>query len=151
MASSLVKLDVHIMFHVKSTGLNLRVDDLPRIFAYIGGIINGLGGIQMIVGGMPDHIHILTSLPPTKALSDFVRTIKADSSKWIKSIDASYSKFAWQDGYGAFSVSASILDKTENYIRNQAEHHKRRSFNDEYRALLEKYGVQYDERYAFSD
>lgn len=151
MASSLVKLDVHIMFHVKSTGLNLRVDDLPRIFAYIGGIINGLGGIQMIVGGMPDHIHILTSLPPTKALSDFVRTIKADSSKWIKSLDASYSKFAWQDGYGAFSVSASILDKTENYIRNQAEHHKRRSFNDEYRALLEKYGVQYDERYAFSD
>ena len=151
MASSLVKLGVHIMFHVKSTGLNLRVDDLPRIFAYIGGIINGLGGIQMIVGGMPDHIHILTSLPPTKALSDFVRTIKADSSKWIKSLDASYSKFAWQDGYGAFSVSASILDKTENYIRNQAEHHKRRSFNDEYRALLEKYGVQYDERYAFSD
>ena len=151
MASSLVKIDIHLMFHVKSTGVAMRSADLPRIFAYIGGIVNGLGGIPVLVGGMPDHIHILASLPPTKSLSDFVRSIKADSSKWIKSLDGSYGRFAWQDGYGAFSVSPSILEKTEDYIRNQTEHHKRRSFEDEYRALLEKYGVRYDERYAFAD
>ena len=151
MASTLVKIDIHLIFHVKSTGTLMRSADLPRIFTYIGGVINGLGGMPMVVGGMPDHIHVLTSLPKTMALSDFVMKIKVESSKWIKTLDASYAVFAWQDGYGAFSVSPSILDKTMEYIRNQPEHHKRRSFVEEYRAFLDRYGVQYDERYAFGD
>ena len=151
MASTLVKIDVHLIFHVKSTGIKMHEDDLPRIFAYISGIINGVGGLPIEVGGRPDHVHILTSLPKTMSLSDFVRAIKADSSRWIKRLDDKYAQFAWQEGYGAFSVSPSLIEKTANYIRGQEEHHKKRSFQEEYRLFLEAYGIQYDERFAFSD
>ena len=151
MASTLVKIDVHLIFHVKNTCMMMREEDLPRIFTYIGGIINGIGGIPIEVGGRPDHVHILTSLPKTMALAEFVRTIKADSSKWMKGMDGRYEWFAWQEGYGAFSVSPSITAKTVDYIRSQAEHHRKRSFQEEYRLFLEAYGIKYDERYAFVD
>ncbi len=131
--------------------MNFRDEDLPQIFRYIGGIINGLGGIPIEIGGTTNHVHILTSLPKSMALIDFVREIKAFSSKWLKQLDGHYMPFAWQDGYGAFSVSPSLLDKTVQYIRKQEEHHKTRSFNEEYRLFLEAYGIDYDERYAFGD
>ena len=151
MASTLVKIDVHLIFHVKSTGTRMRTEDLERIFPYIGGIIKGIGGLPIAVGGMPDHIHILTSFPKTMSLAEFVKNVKADSSKWMKSLDAYYGKFAWQEGYGAFSVSPSLVDKTIHYIRNQSEHHKKRTFQEEYKLFLDAYGIQYDERYAFGD
>ena len=151
MANTLVKMNVHIVFHVKSTGIKMRAEDLERIFSYIGGIINGIGGIPMEVGGVENHIHILATLPKDMSLSDFVRIIKTDSSRWIKKIDDYYSRFSWQVGYGAFSVSSSVVDRTVNYIRNQSRHHKRRTFRDEYKLFLEAYGVEYDERYAFDD
>lgn len=151
MATTLVKIDIHLIFHVRSTGVRMREEDLERIFAYIGGIIRGLGGIPIEVGGMPDHVHIFTSLPKTLALSDFVRAVKADSSKWLKSVSAHYDGFSWQEGYGAFSVSPSLSEKTIQYIRSQASHHKKRTFQDEYRLFLEAYGIDYDERFAFSD
>jgi REP element-mobilizing transposase RayT len=151
MASTLVKIDIHLIFHVKSTGVRMREADLPGIFAYIGGIINNVGGIPIEIGGRPDHVHILASLPKTMALADFARTIKANSSRWIKDINGYYAQFAWQEGYGAFSVSPSLTEKTVNYIRNQAAHHSRRSFEDEYKLFLEAYGIQYDERFLFSD
>ena len=151
MASTLVKINIHLIYHVKSTGVKLRLEDLSRIFAYIGGIIKGLGGLPIEVGGMADHVHILTSLPKTTSLADFVRAIKADSSKWIKSLDSCYDTFAWQEGYGAFSVSPSLIDKTTDYIHRQAEHHKKRTFQEEYKLFLEAYGIEYDEQYAFGD
>lgn len=151
MASTLVKIDVHLIFHVKSTSVKMRSEDLGRVFAYIGGIIKGVGGLPVEIGGMPDHIHILTSFPKTMSLSDFVRTIKADSSKWMKSLGTVYKEFAWQEGYGAFSVSPSLVDKTVKYIRTQVEHHKKRTFQEEYKLFLEAYGIQYDERFAFCD
>lgn len=151
MASTLVKIDIHLIFHVKSTGIIMRNDELKQIFAYIGGTIRSIGGIPIEINGMPDHIHILASLPKTMALSDFVRTIKAESSKWMKSIDDYYQHFTWQEGYGAFSVSPSLTEKTVQYIRNQAIHHKKRSFLEEYQLFLDAYGIKYDERYAFSD
>ena len=151
MASSLVRIDIHLIFHVKAAGVNFRNENLPQIFRYIGGIINGLGGIPIEIGGTTNHVHILTSLPKSMALIDFVREIKAFSSKWLKQLDDHYIPFAWQDGYGAFSVSPSLIDKTVQYIRNQEEHHKTRSFNEEYRLFLEAYGIDYDERYAFGD
>ena len=151
MASTLVKIDIHLIFHVKSTGVKMRPEDLERIFAYIGGTIKGIGGIPIAIGGITDHVHILTSLPKTMSLTDFVRAIKADSSKWIKSLDLYYSTFMWQEGYGAFSVSPSLTEKTVNYIRGQEEHHRKRTFQDEYKLFLEAYGIQYDERYAFED
>ena len=151
MASTLVKIDIHLIFHVKSTSVKMKPDDLPRLFAYLGGIIKGASGLPIEIGGMADHVHILTSLPKTMSLADFVRTIKADSGKWIKSLDPYYYTFAWQEGYGAFSVSPTLIDKTVNYIRGQAEHHKKRSFREEYQLFLEAYGIKFDERYAFSD
>ena len=151
MASSLVRIDIHLIFHVKAAGVNFRDEDLPQIFRYIGGIINGLGGIPIEIGGTTNHVHILTSLPKSMPLIDFVREIKAFSCKWLKQLDGHYMPFAWQDGYGAFSVSPSLLDKTVQYIRKQEEHHKTRSFNEEYRLFLEAYGIDYDERYAFGD
>lgn len=151
MASSLVKIDIHLIFHVKSTSVNMRGEDLSRIFQYLGGVIQGMDAIPIEVGGMCDHIHILTSLPKSMTLIDFVRNIKVASSKWIKQVDSYYAHFAWQDGYGAFSVSPTLLDKTINYIRKQEEHHKKRSFRDEFKLFLEHYGINYDERYVFND
>lgn len=129
----------------------MRTEDLGRIFSYVGGIINGIGGIPMEVGGVENHIHILATLPKIMSLSDFVRVIKTDSSRWIKKIDSYYSRFSWQEGYGAFSVSSTVVDKTANYIRNQARHHKRKTFREEYKLFLDAYGIEYDERYAFDD
>ena len=121
MGSSLVKVDVHFIFHVKSsTGVTMDHVDLPRIFDYIGGIIKGMGSVPYAIGGMPDHIHILSSISATMSLADFVRIIKTNSSKWIKSLDVSYGRFAWQDGYGAFSVSPSILSQTIEAISKLA-------------------------------
>ncbi|MBR4856580.1 MAG: transposase [Bacteroidaceae bacterium] len=151
MASSLVKIDVHLIFHVKKAGVKMLGGDLPRIFQYVGGIIKRMDGIPYAVGGVQNHIHILASLPKSMALTDFVRVIKSNSSKWIKQLDTHYTEFAWQDGYGAFSVSPSLLDKTIQYIHQQEEHHRKRSFQDEYRLFLEAYGIDYDARYVFAD
>ena len=151
MASSLVKIDIHLIFHINSTSVTMRHEDLPDIFSYMAGIIKGIGGASFTVGGTEDHIHILSSLPKNMSIADFVRTIKSESSKWMKTIDASYANFAWQDGYGAFSVSPSILDKTKAYIQEQKKHHERRTFRDEYRAFLVASGVSFDERYVFED
>lgn len=139
MASSLVKNDIHLIFHVKSTGITMRAEDTPRIFQYIGGIIRAMDSIPIAVGGTTNHVHILASLPKTMALSDFVRKIKSNSSKWIKQLDRHYQVFSWQDGYGAFSVSPSLLDKTVNYINRQNEHHKKMTFQEEYKLFLDNY------------
>ncbi|MBP5562149.1 MAG: IS200/IS605 family transposase [Muribaculaceae bacterium] len=148
MANTFVKNDVHIIFHTKAKTTNVLAEDLVRLHKYIGGIVKGLGAVLIEVGGMPDHVHLLCSLPKTMALSDFVRAVKAESSRWIKTINSHYyGAFAWQDGYGAFSVSASVVTKTIEYIRNQQEHHKVKSFLDEYKSFLKAYGMEYDERY----
>ena len=151
MATTLVKINIHLIFHIKSTSVTMRQEDLERIFSYIAGIIKGLEGIPIQIGGVNDHIHILASMPKTMSPADFVRSIKIESNKWIKTLDSSYIPFAWQDGYGAFSVSASQVEKTAQYIRKQAEHHTKHSFTEEYKMFLDAYGIQYDERYAFRD
>ena len=151
MATTLVKINIHLIFHLKNTGITMRQEDLERIFSYIAGIIKGLEGMPIQIGGVNDHIHILTSMPKTMSLAEFVQSIKIKSNKWIKTLDGSYISFAWQNGYGAFSVSASQVEKTTQYIRKQAEHHKKHSFTEEYKMFLDAYGIQYDERYAFRD
>lgn len=151
MASTLVKIDVHIIFRVKSTGIKMKTEDLGRIFTYIGGTIKKLGGQPLEVGGITDHVHILTSLPKNVALADFVRSVKANSSRWMKQLDTAYETFAWQEGYGAFSVSPTLLEKTADYIRSQAEHHRKHTFQEEYKQFLEAYGIDYDEQFAFCD
>ena len=129
----------------------MRKEDLPQIFAYIGGIIRSIGGAPIEVGGVTNHVHILSSLPKTMSLADFVRVVKAKSSKWIKTLDDGYSSFSWQNGYGAFSVSPSVLGTTIDYIKNQDKHHRVKSFEEEYKALLDAYQISYDEHFAFDD
>ena len=142
----MVKIDVHVIFHIRYTSVEIYEDDLPRVFKYVGGILNGLGSIPIIVGGVSDHLHLLSSLPSQMAIADLVRITKAKSSKWIKGISPAYAAFAWQDGYGAFSVSPSILGKTISYIENQKYHHRRMSFAEELKALLEAYHVPHDDK-----
>ena len=151
MGSSLVKIVTHIVFHVKTTSPVIATDDLEPLFKYINGILMNIGGVLIQIGGVADHIHILSALPKDMSVSEFVKTIKVNSSKWMKTVDNNYKTFAWQSGYGAFSVSPSIITKTIEYIRNQSEHHRVKTFREEYKKLLDAYGIEYDERYIFSD
>ena len=151
MANTYTQLYTHIVFHMKSTGVLMRDEDLERVFQYIGGIVRDEGAMPFAIGGVVDHIHILTTLPKTAAMSDFVRAIKAKSSKWLKTVDAYYEFFQWQEGYGAFSVSPSLMERTKKYIFTQAEHHKTKTYRDEYGETLKAYGIDYDEHYAFCD
>ena len=151
MANTYTQLFTHIVFHTKSTGIVMRDEDLERVFQYIGGIIREEGAVPFAIGGVADHIHILISLPKTAALSDLMRVIKAKSSKWLRRLDSYYELFSWQDGYGAFSVSPSLMERTKNYILTQAEHHRTKTYREEYKGILDGYGIEYDEHYAFCD
>ena len=151
MANTYTQLYVHIVFHTKSTGVVMRDEDLERIFQYIGGAIRDEGAIPFAVGGVADHVHILTTLPKTKSLADFMRVIKSNTSKWIHRLDSYYDAFRWQDGYGAFSVSPSRMEQTTRYIFTQAQHHRVESYRDEYLGILDSYGIEYDEQRALED
>ena len=142
MGSSYININIHIIFHIKSTSCLIKEENLPEVYRYIGGLIRTLSGYAYMVGGMPDHIHILTSIPVTTSLSDFVRAVKANTSRWIKGLDSAYINFAWQDGYGAFSVSESNKDSVINYITNQRLHHQTCSSHDEFVQFLEKNGLK---------
>ena len=151
MANTYTKLYLHIVFHVKCTRIPMRVEDLSMVFKYIGGIINNIGGCPLAIGGISNHIHILAAMPKTMSVADFVRFIKANSSKWIKSLDEYYEPFAWQEGYGAFTVSSSAVKTIAKYIENQAKHHNEESVIDEYKRLLDDNGIEYDEHYILND
>ena len=147
MANTYTKLNIHIVFHVKSTGITIRKEDLGLVFAYIGGIIQNVGAYPLTVGGITNHIHILATMPKTMSVSEFVQKIKANSSKWIKTIDDYYETFAWQEGYGAFCVSPTLLKKTIRYIETQEQHHHKVSVRDEFIQFLKENGIEFDERY----
>jgi len=153
MASSLMKIYIHITFHVKRNGsVVIREDDLPKLFRYIDGIILNIGGKPFQIGGIETHVHILTVLPKRMTVPDFVRAIKANASRWIKTLDNEYyANFSWQDGYGAFSVSPSAVSGTRKYIINQKQHHKQESYEAEYKRILDAYNVEYDDNYIFND
>ena len=139
MGRSFANINIHIIFHVKSGGCEILEEDLPKIFQYIGGMIRVLDGYAFMVGGRTDHIHILASLPVSVSISDFVGKLKSNTSRWIKSLGSRYRAFAWQEGYGAFSVSESHRAKVTKYIINQKEHHQNRSAQEEYLHFIEKH------------
>ena len=147
MANTYTKLNIHIVFHVKSTGICIKYEDLPKIFAYIGGVIRNIGGYPITVGGIENHIHILATMPKTMSVSEFVQKVKANSSRWIKTLGKYYESFAWQEGYGAFCVSPSLLKKTIRYIETQEQHHHEISVRDEFIQFLKENGIEFDERY----
>jgi REP element-mobilizing transposase RayT len=121
----------------------------PRLWAYIGGIARENGMKAIAIGGIENHVHVLLSLPATMSFAKAVQLIKGGSSKWVHEEFPGLKDFGWQDGYGAFSVSRSLIDQTVEYINHQKEHHQTRSFQEEFIRLLDKHGIGYDARYVF--
>lgn len=151
MPQSLAQVYIHLVFHTKYNSVTIREEDLPKLFAYIDGIIVNKNAMVIQIGGVPNHLHILCTLPRILSMADFVEDIKKCSSKWIKTIAPYYFQFAWQGGYGVFSVSASAVDKVKKYIMTQKEHHRKKTFQEEYEAFLRAYNIEYNPEYVFKD
>ena len=149
MAQSLSKVVLHIIFSTKDRESWLDSDVRPRMHAYLAAVCRDLGAQLVRVGGVADHVHIVTTLPRTLSQAQMIERIKKVSSKWIKTLDARYRGFFWQRGYGAFSVSPSQLEAVLEYVDTQQEHHRTRTFQEEYRELLHKHGLDFDERYVW--
>lgn len=136
-------------FSTKNRELWLDADLRPRAFAYLAEIGRDLGCEVYRLGGTADHVHMAVALSRTLAVADFMKKVKSTSSVWIKDHGSQHAEFSWQAGYGVFLLGASQLDVLIRYIDGQEEHHRTKSFQEEYRAFLEKYGVAYDERYVW--
>ncbi len=149
MGQSLVKNYIHIVFSTKHRQPLILPPVENELHAYMGGICKKLECQPLIVGGFTDHIHILCTLSKKIALMKLVEEVKSHSSKWIKPKGLDYSNFYWQDGYAAFSVNPKGVDRVTAYIKNQKKHHQKNTFQDELRATLHKYQVEYDERYVW--
>lgn len=140
---------LHITFSTKYQEPLIDEAIEEELFKYIGGICKNLECNPIKVGGYRDHIHILCILSRKIALMKLLEEIKSHSSKWIKTKGDQYKNFYWQRGYGSFSVNPAEIDVVIRYIENQAEHHKKKTFQEEYVAFLKKYNAEYDERYLW--
>jgi len=149
MANTYTQIYIHIIFAVKGRQNLISESFREQLQKFITGILQNRGQKMLAIYCMPDHSHILTGLTPAIALSNLVRDIKAGSSKFINDKKLVRGKFNWQQGFGGFSYSRSQIDTVVKYILNQKEHHKERSFKEEYIELLEKFEVQYDDEYLF--
>ena len=149
MPQSLTNLLYHLVFSTKGRHPQIDADLAPKLHAYLAGICAELGGKPIRINGAADHVHVLTYLPPTVALSNEMRDLKSNSSKWVHASFAGRAAFAWQAGYGAFSVSRSNLEVVKGYIAGQEERHRTMSFQDEFREFLRRHGVAWDERYVW--
>jgi putative transposase len=148
MPSTHTSLNYHVVFSTKERCNFMDAAWRPRLHEYIGGIVKKLDGVPLAIGGVGDHVHILASLSATDRLADFVRELKTASSKWVHQAIQMHI-FSWQEGYGAFTVSASNREAVCKYILNQEEHHRTKTFQEEYRELLERAGIQYEEKYLW--
>jgi putative transposase len=149
MPQSLSKVILHVVFSTKDRELWLTSEVRARMHAYLATICRDLNADSVHVGGVADHVHILTTLPRTLSQAQLVEQIKKTSSRWIKTLEPRYRGFFWQRGYGAFSVSPSQLKSVIRYIDGQQNHHRTHTFQDEYRELLRKHGIDFDERYVW--
>jgi putative transposase len=145
MSHSLASVHVHFIFSTKNR-LPLLRDDREDMFAYLGGIVRELGGKAVIVGGTQDHVHMLVRMPLLSGISDVMRLVKTNSSKWMRHLRRD---FGWQTGFAAFSVSMSVLPEVTAYIRDQEQHHRKMTFQQELVVLLKKHNVAYDEHYIW--
>ncbi len=146
MASTFLSLHYHLVFSTKDRYPFIQPQWQERLFEYLGGTIKGLGGFPQAVGGVADHVHLLLGLKATHCLADFMRELKKASSMWMHD-ELNVGTFAWQEGYAAFTVSASVRAGVKRYIANQAEHHRKMTFREELVEMLEKAGVAYDSKY----
>jgi len=150
MPSSYTCLHYHLIFSTKDRRA-LITGDLPtRLYDYVGGIIAREKGRLLAAGGAADHVHLLVSLSANRALADVLRVVKTNSSKWVHETFPASRDFGWQDGYAAFAVSVSTVAQVKRYIAAQEKHHRRRSFQDEFVAFLERHGIEYDPRYLWT-
>ena len=148
MSQSLARILIHIVFSTKNREAMISDSIRPGLFAYIATVGRDLGCEVFRAGGMPDHVHLAVSLGRTLSIAEFVKKVKQTSSMWMKETGHS-TRFEWQAGYGAFSIGESQLAALVRYIEGQAEHHLVRTFQEEYRAMLAKYGIAGDERYLW--
>lgn len=150
MPQSLAQIYIHIVFSTKGRAPFLK--DKPirdDLHSYLGGASNELGCPVIRIGGVEDHVHVLCRFGREIAVSSLVKELKRESSKWLKAQGPSLADFYWQGGYGAFSISPGHVEILREYIANQEEHHRHETFHDEFRRLLTKYGVEWDERYVW--
>jgi putative transposase len=145
MGSTFFSLHYHIVFSTKERRPLIHAEWRPRVHSYLGGIIRGMNGVAEIVGGVADHVHLLASLRPVHCIADLMRDMKKDSTNWAK--ENFDQRFAWQEGYAAFTVSPSATNSVRDYIANQEAHHRKYSFVDELKELLERAGITYEEKY----
>ncbi|MEX0702198.1 MAG: IS200/IS605 family transposase [Planctomycetales bacterium] len=146
---SYVSMLVHCVWSTKERKPLIAEEWSDDLYGYLGGILRNNRATLLAAGGMPDHVHLLMSLPSTLPVAKTVNLLKSNSTTWVKEQIASARQFRWQERYGAFSVSKSHEERIRTYIANQKRHHARRPFQAEFLALLEKHGVEYDERYIW--
>jgi REP element-mobilizing transposase RayT len=150
MPQSLAKILVHTVFSTKDRRPFLRDTALRQeLHHYLGGILKNLECQPFVVGGVEDHVHLLASLSRTCAAAEMVKEVKRGSSLWAKERDAGMRDFGWQNGYGMFSIGSSQIEDVRRYIAEQEQHHRKVSFQDEFRLLLKRYELAYDERYVW--
>ena len=149
MPQSLASLYVHIIFSTKSRVSCLSPEVRAELFPYMATVLNNLECAAIEIGGTADHVHVLFRLHKNLSISKVVEAIKTPTSRWLKTKDPDLSEFHWQNGYGAFSVSASEVERVREYIVNQEEHHREVSFQEELRTFFERYDVEYEERYVW--
>ena len=150
MPQSLSRMVVHLVFSTKNREPFLRKTELRnRLHAYMSGILQELHSESILINGVEDHVHVLCNLSRTLSLAKLVEELKKSSSKWMKDQGDGFGDFFWQAGYGVFSVSQSNVEAVKQYIADQEEHHRKASFQDEFRALCRKHGVAVDERYVW--
>ena len=149
MPQSLAKVYLHTVFSTKFRQPLILPEVEESLYAYIGGIIKQQNSIPLAINGMPDHIHLLSTLPRTITIAKYLEAIKKSSSKWIKGVHPNLESFAWQGGYATFSVSSSKVDVVRQYIKRQKTHHQKLTFKEEVIQFLEKYQMEYDERYLW--
>jgi len=150
MSQSLSKIYLHIVFSTKNRTPFLRDQSIrSKMHAYLAGAFKGMESPAVLIGGTEDHVHVLCRFSRDRTVSQLIRESKRTSSKWIKTQHVDCRRFQWQVGYGAFSVSASLVEKVRKYIESQEQHHKKFSFQEEFRRLLKKHGIEFDERYVW--
>lgn len=149
MPQSLARVLVHIIFSTKNRLRFIKPKIENELFAYQAAVLRECGSPALIINGTEDHVHILCSLSRTMALCDLLEEVKKRSSKWIKTKGPEYREFAWQSGYGVFSIGESGVEELKRYIAGQKERHRNRTFQEEYRDILKRYQIEYDERYVW--
>lgn len=151
MANTYTQIHLQLIFAVQNRRSLIQESWEDRLYEYITGIVQQHTHKMIIINGMPDHLHIVIGMRPIQSLSDLMQDIKGSSSKWINDNKLSVGKFNWQEGFGAFSYSKSQLPKLIEYVKNQKEHHKKKTFIDEYKEFLKAYEVDFDEKYIFKE